>query len=207
MSPSDGELIRQATNGDRVALTTLLENHAGSLRERFRHEIPKRWQSVLSLDDLLQETFTDAFLDIMDFSPRGQGSFEQWLGTIAKHNLLNALEMLEADKRGGDRQRVETDRVEGSYVALYELLGATSTTPSRVAARVESRDALNKAIERLPEDYRRVVAMYDLEGCSVQDVATLLGRSTGSVFMLRARAHKALRKLLGRASGFLSDSA
>jgi len=207
MGPSDHDLINHAVGGDRNALSALLERYGPAVRRRFAHEIPHRWQSLLSLDDLMQETYTDAFLDISEFVPVGDDSFEAWLATIARHNLLNALQMLEAEKRGGNRQRVEVRTGEDSFVALYELLGAVTTTPSREAAGMEARSAIQQVIELLPDDYRRVVRMYDLEGRPMQEVSSSLNRRPGAVFMLRARAHRAMRRLLGNASRFLSGSA
>jgi len=184
----------------------LLAQCGPMLRERFKNEIPRRWQSLLTIDDVMQETYTDAFLDIAEFEPRGEGSFERWLTTIARHNLLNAVEMLEAEKRGGGRRPIAPHSPNESYVALYELVGGTSTTPSGVAADAEARAALARALAQLPDDYRTVVEQYDLEGRSIEEVSTLLGRRRGAVYMLRARAHRALRRLLGTASRFWSDS-
>ena len=48
-------------------------------------------------------------------------------------------------------------------MALYDLLSAAGTTPSQAVARGEARTALEQAILLLPEVYRQVVRMYDLE--------------------------------------------
>ncbi len=48
--------------------------------------------------------------------------------------------------------------------------------------------------------------MYDLEGRSVEDVAGALGRTPGAAYMLRARAHRWLREILGRSSDFFGNS-
>ena len=205
MSASDAELIRQAVRGDRESLEKLLARHGPTVRERFRHEIPRRWQVVLSEDDVMQEAYTDAFLDIADFVPQGDGSFERWLATIARHNLLNAVEMLEAEKRGGNRRPIDLPTPDESFFNLYEVLAGTTTTPSRHAARTETRVALQRALERLPEDYRCVVQMYDLEGRAIEEVSAALKRRPGAVYMLRGRAHRALRRLLGTPSRTLSD--
>ncbi len=207
MSATDAELIRQATRGCRDSLGTLLARVGPAVRERFRNEIPRRWQSLLTLDDLMQETYTDAFLDIVEFVPRGNGSFERWLATIARHNLLNALEMLEAEKRGGGRRAIDTQNIEQSFIGLHELVTGTSTSPSGCAARTDAREALEIAMRKLPEDYRRVVEMYDLEGRPIDELAKAFNRRPGALYMLRARAHRALRKHLGAASKYLSDSA
>ena len=184
----------------------LIERHGPSIRRRFTWKIPKRWQSVLSLDDLMQETYTDAFLHITDFEPRGDSAFESWLATIARHNLINAVEMLEADKRGGQRRRVRFVDSD-AFDTLCDQLGDTHNTPSGHAAKSEACSALMGAMAQLQEDHRIVVQLYDLEGRSAEEVSRLIRRSNGAMFMLRARAHRALRQLMGTASDFLSDCA
>ncbi len=204
MGSSDDNLLNQAVGGSRTALGKLLEEHTPVVRGRLAGHIPQRWQAVLSPEDVLQQTYTDAFLHIDRFVPRADGSFAAWLCTIADHNLANALEMLEAEKRGGGRRPIESRAREDSMAALYELIAATQSTPSRHAARDEARKALERAIQELPDDYRQVVQMFDLEGRTAREVAQALGRSPGAVYMIRTRAHRWLGELLGSVSKFLT---
>ncbi len=57
---SANDLLHQAVNGSDQALCELFERHGPSIRRRFTRKIPERWQSVLTLDDLMQETYTNA---------------------------------------------------------------------------------------------------------------------------------------------------
>ena len=82
----------------------------------------------------------------------------------------------------------------------------TQSTPSGKAAAGEARAALKHALERLPADYQRVVRLYDLEDQPAEQVAEVLGRRPGAVFMLRVRAHRALRQLMGGSSKYFSQS-
>lgn len=207
MSTSETNLLDLAVGGDSDALARLLEQDGPEVRRRLTGEIPARWQAVLSADDVMQETYIDAFLDVSHFHPRGAGSFLAWLTTLAKRNLLDALRMLEAEKRGRGARRIEARSAAQSLLALHEQLGCTRSTPSGHAARNEARACLRQAIERLPPGYRRVVEMYDLEGLPVGDVAVALQRSPGAVFMLRSRAHRCLLEAMGTASLYLSDTA
>lgn len=207
MSARDQELLGQAADGDQDALVELLQRHGPDLRHRLAGKIPDRWQSLLTADDVMQQTYTDAFLDIGRFRPQGPDSFVHWLNKLADRNLLDAIRMLEADKRGGGRECLRPAALDDSFLSLYELLGKTTITPSREAARHEAKTAIERTIPHLPEPYRVVIQMYDLEERPLQDVASALKRSHGAVLMLRARAHNRLRQLLGSASDFLSGSA
>ena len=128
-----------------------------------------------------------------------------WLARLATCNLLDALKALEADKRGGDRRRVEQASGDSTAIALYDQLTATSGTPSRHAARDEAAATLAQALQQLPGDYRRVLQLYDLDSHPIEEVAVQLDRSPGAVYMLRARALDRLRDLLGSPSGFFTD--
>ena len=192
----DQELLEQAQRGDERALTQLLEAHTPAICQQLAGRIPARWQAVLSVEDILQQTYTDVFLRIQTFSARSGGSFRAWLRTIANHNLLSALEILGAQKRGGKRGRIAWTAPDDSYVALYDALSGSRTSPSQCLARKEARSALQQAIDTLPDAYRRVVQMYDLEGQPVEQVAQALRRSPGAVYMVRARAHERLQVLL-----------
>lgn len=201
------ELLSKAIGGDEQALSQLLEEHGPAVRRRLVGAIPKRWQSLLSEDDVLQQTYVDAFRDIGRFVGDEGRAFEAWLHTLAKRNMLDGIKMLEADKRGGDRRRIEPGSREESMVALYEVLGGAITTPSRKVARREAGDALKKALDSLPTAYRQVIEMYDLEGRPIEEVAAELKRSSGATYMLRSRAHRLLCEVMGTESKYLSKKA
>jgi RNA polymerase sigma-70 factor (ECF subfamily) len=202
---SERELSDLAARGNTDALAALFERFGPAVRAALAAEIPSRYQALVSVDDIMQETYTDAFLGFSQFTPRGPGSFAAWLTTVARRNLLDVLRMLEADKRGG-RRRIHDQSAEESLLALHDHLASTRSTPSRHASRKEAVAFLRCAIGQLPPKYRTVVEMYDLEGKPVTEVAAALGRSPGAVFMLRSRAHRMLAANLGTASRFLSDS-
>jgi RNA polymerase sigma-70 factor (subfamily 1) len=206
MDSAQDELLTRAIGGDRDALATLLTRHTPSLRQSLAGDVPRRWQSLLSVDDILQQIFTDAVLDISRFTQRAGADFSGWLITIARRNLQDVIRMLEADKRGGGRRPLPLNDPDESRDGLLELLSDSSTSPSGHAARNEAHAALAEAIDSLPEDHARVVRLYDLDGRSIQEVADELKRSSGAVYMLRARTHRWLRDILGRGSDFLSGS-
>ncbi|USN98304.1 MAG: sigma-70 family RNA polymerase sigma factor [Phycisphaeraceae bacterium] len=199
-------LVDRATGGDEEALCALLSHFGPIVRERLKSKIGPQWRASLDEDDVMQVTYLEAFLLIGQFKHRGSGSFLAWLSQVAENNLRDALRGLQAAKRPNPKRRVQVSRPnENSFVALVELLGATNSTPSRAAARDESERMIEDVLSGLPPDYERVVRLYDLEGRSAQEVAEQLGRSTGAIYMLRARAHEKMRGALGSASQFFTD--
>lgn len=206
MTSSDDPLLAGAQRGDAQALAELLERHAPIVRSRLAGAIPSRFQALISLDDVMQEAFTDAFVSIKRFQPEGEGAFAAWLTTLARHNLLDAIKMLETDKRGGKRRQLVGPAAEESFADLFEILASSITSPSANVAGREARDALREAVARLPANYRTVVEQYDLEGRAVQEVAIELKRSPGAIYMMRSRAHRLLAESMGAASQYLTGA-
>ncbi len=202
---NEEQLVSRAVAGDEDALTDLLRLCGPIVRDRVKHRIGAQWRSAVDEDDVMQVTYLEAFLLINQFQPRGPGSFVAWLSHVAENNLRDAVRGLQAQKRPDPRRRVQPRGSTDSFVALVEMLGSTDSTPSRHAARDEASQFLETALGTLPPDYERVVRLYDLEGQSASDVAEQLGRSTGAIYMLRARAHERLKESLGTESQFFTN--
>ena len=203
---SEREMLNRAMRGDTDALVALLHEHGGSVRTWLGGRMPQQWRSVLSVDDVMQQTYIDAFLDFRRFSPYGEGSFRAWLTSVAKCNLGDAIRMLEARKRNREVRRVTPRSSDDTLMALHDAIGVCHSTPSRRAARTEAKRDLQWAIEQLTPEYRRVVEMYDIEEKPIEEVANELQRSEGAVYMMRARAHRRLREIMGNASHYLTTT-
>ncbi len=207
MVDDDRVLLYEAVGGNAEALSTLLQIHGPGARASIAGQIPRKWQSVLSEDDVMQQTYTDAFLDITSFAPDEDGSFPGWLRRLTQCNLRDAIRMLKAIKRGGRTHRVECDDPAKSAVAFMTMLTASGTSPSQGAAGKEAESLLSDALAKLPPSYRIVVERFDLKGHDMESVALELGRSVGATYMLRTRAHDRLRRILGVPGDFFTDGA
>jgi len=206
MASSSEDALRQAAGGDRDTLRRLLREHGPTVRRRLSGRIPRRWRAVLSIDDVMQQTYTDVFLALDRFAPQGDGAFTSWILKIANRNLIDAMRMLEAEKRGKDHRRIRPEAGEGTFVALCEVIIGGGTTPSRHVARDEALAALERAIKELPDAYRQVVQMFDLESRPMEEVSRAMGRSPGAAYMIRARAHRKLCELMGNPSRYFSTA-
>lgn len=197
MSGVHDEQTRRAIAGDHDALSALLAEHGPRVRGRLADQINPIHRSALDIDDVMQVTYLEAFLTIARFEPRDDdGAFTAWLTRIARNNLHDAIRALESAKRFPAERRVTPPAAVDSTVVLYDRIWKTTTTPSRVLAGREIQSAVQDALTRLPEDYERVIRLYDLENQPIERVCELLGRRSGAVYMLRARALDRLREML-----------
>jgi RNA polymerase sigma-70 factor (ECF subfamily) len=193
---NDESLIAEAVAGNQDALVELLRRHGDAARRAVTGKIAARWQSVLNEDDVVQQTYADAFLAIDRLRPRGVDSFRSWLATLTRNNLLDAVKHLSAARSGGKQQHAQPASDE-SFQRLWTTLAASTSTPSLRARRSESQRILRQAVDRLPKSYRQVVIHYDLEDRTADEVAAIADCSVGAMFMRRARAHTMLADILG----------
>ncbi len=199
----DQQLIKSAVQGDTASITALLERHGTTVERSL--QIGATWQSMIDSADVMQVTYLEAFLRIQSFDPDRGSSFEAWLRRIAENNLRDAIKGLSRKKQPPPKNRIKPGGLEDSLVGLYEMFSASISTPSQQVGRGEICRAVEAAITALPERYQKVVQLYDIEGRSIEEVASELKRSPGAVHMLRARAQDRLRELLGTPSMFFGS--
>ena len=198
-------LIANAVSGDIDAMTRLLNHHGPGVERSL--SIGREWRSVLEPADVMQVTYLEAFIQITRYDPARSEPFRSWLQRIAENNLRDAVRGLQRQKRPQPSQRVYPMAAgHDTESSLLDLLGISSTTPSRHADRRERSSRLEAALSALPDDYGRAVRLYDLQALPIEAVAKQMGRSPGAVHMLRARAHERLKDLLGPESGWFSHS-
>jgi RNA polymerase sigma-70 factor, ECF subfamily len=195
MAEAESQLLHEARKGNTEALTALLYAHGPAVRRQVGAALDPRWHRYIDLDDLMQVSYLEAFLSIRRFSSRSEDAFRAWLLRIARNNLCDALRELRQAKRPDTQKRLDLPEGDESYVGLLASL-VSSATPSRSAMRHEQIATMKAAIGDLPELYRQVVEQLDIESRPAAEVARVLGRSQGAVYMIRARAHERLREIL-----------
>jgi RNA polymerase sigma-70 factor (ECF subfamily) len=211
-TPNETDLIASAVAGDRLALQQLLLSRCDDITRYVAPKLPAALQAATGVEDILQQTFIQAFRDIRTFDPHGGRSpdapaaLSAWLRTIAEHRLQDAIRAARRKKRGGDLHRIERDlaRHDASAVDLFDMLADGASTPSRSVARHEAVRAVSVAMAGLPEHYCEAVRLRYLEGQSVEQIGQAMQRSPGAVRGLLQRAKDALREALGESSRYLS---
>jgi RNA polymerase sigma-70 factor (ECF subfamily) len=191
-------LIERAVAGDREALEDLLVSYHGRLRTYLQRRIPPELASVLSEDDVLQETYLSVAQQIGQFRPREPDGFARWLHRVAKHRLVDLVRRQRAVKRGGGRVAVDGGNAgQTSCVLWLELLAVHERTPSRSAAEYEVAMAVQRALKTLKPEHGEVLRLRYIEGRGVADIAEIMQRSEGAVHMLCQRALRRLEEALG----------
>ncbi len=139
-------------------------------------------------EDAAQETVIKVFRNLHLF--RGDSQFRTWVLSIARNEGLGRLRKNET--RREDSLDALTDGEAGDFTPA--ILTSWREVPTETLERQELGSLLRKAIEALPEIYRNVVLLRDIEEMDVRETAAVLGISEGAV---KVRLHRA-RALLQR---------
>lgn len=193
MKPSDIQAeIDAAKAGDADAIGRVLEHYRDYLRLLARNELDRRVQARIDPSDVVQQTMLEAQQGIDRFRGERSGELAAWLRQILVHNMHQVYdEHLKAQKRSARREQPVVDPVDGRQ--RLDWLAGELTTPSQAAMREERAVILAQAIEALPDDQREAVRLRHLEGCSLRQMAELLGRSETAAAGLLKRGMRRLR--------------
>jgi RNA polymerase sigma-70 factor (ECF subfamily) len=137
-------------------------------------------------EDVLQEAYVRAFAKLDEF--RGEASIFTWLTRIV---INEGRGRLRKRRETVDLAEVEHAQAEAGRVLIFPSVFG-SDDPERDAARAEARRLLERAVDELPEPFRIVFVMREVEGCSIAETAETLGIRGETV---KTRLHRARRLL------------
>ena len=166
----DRQLVNRVLDGDRAAQRELYEAHVDRV---YRLAYRMVGEDALARD-LTQDTFVRVFEKLDGF--RGDAAFTTWLHSVATSVVLNGLRT---------RKRIRSREKD------MEAARHIGVTPNRLEPDVRRR--LTEAVNGLPEGYRTVFVMHDLEGYTHREIAAALDVKTGTSKARLSRARARLR--------------
>jgi RNA polymerase sigma-70 factor (ECF subfamily) len=191
-------LLQEARAGDPATLGRLLDVYRRYLALLARVQIGQRLQGKIDASDLVQETYLEAHRNFGRFRGTSEGQFVCWLRQILAAKLADLLRhYLGTQGRDVRLEREIEDALDRSSILLDRGLVAPQSSPSHQAARREQAVLLADALAELPDDYRDVITLRNLEGLTFPEVARRMGKSLDSVEKLWMRGLARLRQLLG----------
>ena len=173
---TEAQLIRQACEGDGLAVRTLYERYAPRV-----YAVVRR---IAGEEDLAQDYAQEAWIRAIRALPtfRGDARFSTGLHRIAVNSALQAL------RKSETRTRREAPMPEAIPVSPAEgdvLLG----------------DLLERAMDRLPDGMRQVLILHDVEGYTHEEIGDFLGVTSGTSKSQLFKARGKMRELLRPARG------
>ncbi|TCN32866.1 RNA polymerase sigma-70 factor (ECF subfamily) [Kribbella orskensis] len=166
-------------------LKDLFEAEAVPLRPRLYVAAVRLTRNPADAEDLLQETYLRAYRGFSGFEPGT--NLTAWLYRILRNTFINSYH-----KRLREPRTIPEDWYPSTKAAQRDVEPSAETT---VIDSIPGQ-RLQEALASLPERYRRVVLLFDVEGFSSKEIAGIVGIPRGTVMSRLHRGRKALKERL-----------
>ena len=188
-TPVDDEatLVAQLRKGDEMAFEQVVRAYGGRLLAVARRIVGTEEDAR----DVVQDAFLNAFKSLDRFE--GNAKLSTWLHRI----VVNAALMKLRTRKRKPEQSIET--LLPSYMDdghFEERFKSWDEPIDKIMERAENREIVRKQIDNLPEGYRTVLVLRDIEGLDTEETANVLGLSVNATKIRLHRARQALRTLL-----------
>jgi RNA polymerase sigma-70 factor, ECF subfamily len=180
----DADLIRMAVQRDERAFRIIMQRHNRRLFRCARSIVRDDYEA----EDIVQEAYVKAFSNLASF--RGDSSLATWLTRITFNEGLARVR-----RRRPTVALAELDAVARDKAQIIPF-PAMNTDPESTTAQREIRRLIENAIDNLPEPFRVVFVMREVEDMSIEETANFLGLRHATVKTRLHRARRLLRKAL-----------
>src|SRR5436305_6783276 len=184
---SELALVQAAKKGDLEAFSELVKRYDRNIFRIAQHITHNEEDA----QDVVQEAFLKAYQNLEQF--QGNSKFYTWLVRIAVNEALMKLRRRRSDKTVSLDEDVVTE--EGS---MPREVADWSPNPEQLYGQSELGDILQKTIAGLPQSFRTVFVLRDIEGLSTEETAEMLNLSVPAVKSRLLRARLQLRERLNR---------
>jgi RNA polymerase sigma-70 factor (ECF subfamily) len=192
-----------------AALKAGSEQAFGLLLAQYSHPIYSLIARSLSdpadAADVTQEVFVKVFRNISKF--HGEATLRTWIYRIALHEASNQRRWWSRHKRQETTIDAAIENEEGETFCMADALAAVGASPYDCAARGELEERVVGALRILPDAFREVVVLREIEGFGYEEIAEMLGVNLGTVKSRLTRGRAALREALREDARSMSISA
>ena len=182
----DAELVQLARERNGDAFRIIMQRNNQRLYRVARSVV----QDDSEAEDVVQEAYVRAFGSLGQF--RGDSSLATWLTRIT---LNEALGRLRRQRHMVDLEVLDAEPSGKTQIIPFPLM-PVAADPERAAAQRQIRNLIEGAIDDLPEIFRVVFVMRDVEGLSIEETADFLGMPPATVKTRLHRARLQLRRAL-----------
>lgn len=189
----DAALVRRASQGDHGAFAQIMR--------RYNQRLYRLAVSVIGdsseAEDVLQESYVHAFYAFASYA--GAGSLGAWLARIVRNEAIDRLRARDSRRNHVAIEADLGERSEEGETNVADDHARAQTAqfdPQAIAANAELRHLLERAIQRLPEQFRSAFVLREVEGLSVEEAAEYLGIPAATVKTRDHRARNLLRAYL-----------
>jgi len=193
------QLLAAARAGSPEALGQVLETFRAYLLLVADRELDPEVRAKGGASDLVQDTFLEAQRDFERFQGTSAEELRAWLRRVLLNNVANFTRQFRQRAKRDVKREVSLE-AGGSSHERGAGLAADTLSPSDEALAQEQAQALARAMERLPPDYRQVLALRHEEQLTFEQIGQKMERTANAARMLWLRAVERLQKEMGVSS-------
>lgn len=183
-------LVSQIRAGNEQAFNELFGRYLTRIENLVRLRMGVQLRTRESVSDLVQDAYLEALRTFDRFAPAGPRGFYRWLSQIVEHKIVDAHRRHFGAACRDARRQVALEGGAADDAARKNRFDS----PSAVLLRSESCKQVRDALDRLPEDYRRVIELRQFQMLSSAEVGEVMDRSPEAVRALLVRALKRLAR-------------
>ncbi len=158
-------------------------------------QMPRGLCGKVDPSDIVQQALVDAWRGQANFRGTTHPERLAWLRTILTRAIMRYdRDLLKTEKRGAGREKTLQSAIDRDSVLLQNLAIGKERDPGSIAENAEQTLVLAETLEKLPDDYRKVLTLRHIDGLSHEEIAKCMDRSTAATRMLWIRALEALKK-------------
>lgn len=187
----DELLLRRACKGDVQAFEELMQSHESRIYAIALRMMGNREDA----QDCAQEAMVRIYRAMGSF--KGQSALATWIYRITMNTCLDEL------RRRKARKVTSLDSLVDNGWSPTD----TGDTSEEYGLRVEKQNALNRAIQSLPDDMRAAIILRDVKGYSYDEIASILGANVGTIKSRISRGREKLREILSKQSELFGRTA
>lgn len=191
-----GESLDSLSQGSAIRdeRTLWLMRYEAWLKLLARSEIDTRFRGKFSASDAVQQTMVEAWKVWDKFRGNTEAERIAWLRGILAHQLAHlARHFAGAQKRDISREQSLEHSLAQSSQRLERLLASPEPSPDQNLVAREQHLQLAQVLDRLPDEYRQVILLRNLQELPYEEIAQRMNRKPGAVRMLWVRALARLR--------------
>jgi RNA polymerase sigma-70 factor (ECF subfamily) len=192
------DLVAELKSGSEQAFALLIAQYSHPVYSL----IARNLRDPADAADVTQEVFVKVFRNISGFC--GDSSLRTWIYRIALHEASNQRRWWNRHKRQETTIDAQQENEEGEIFSLADALATTDASPYDCAARSEIQQRVATALSELPQAFREVVVLREIEGCGYEEIAEILQVNLGTVKSRLTRGRAALREALVRSQPILN---
>jgi RNA polymerase sigma-70 factor (ECF subfamily) len=182
--PEEAAVIEQLKAGSDDAFAWLIARYQQPLYSLIYRVLPNPGDAA----DITQEVFVKVFRGIGHF--HGEASLRTWIYRIALHEALNQRRWWSRHRRQEVTIETQNNDPDGQF-GIGDTLVDPQESPFDMAAHAELSARVEAALREVPEPFRTVVVLRDIEGFGYEEIAEILNANLGTVKsrLMRGRAH------------------